>query len=106
MRSGPECTDLALVGVGRPDVMYSTPDHRGNAPERQTPMPSSSIPMAKTKCPKRSGAPLRQVAAGRSVVAKLELTEERKLSRRVAAVLAYLYDPGQGSGTGPTIRTD
>jgi DNA-binding NarL/FixJ family response regulator len=41
-----------------------------------------------------------------SIFTKLELTEERKLSCRVTAVLAYLHDPSHGGGTGPTIGTD
>jgi len=41
-----------------------------------------------------------------AIFTKLQLTAEPKLSRRVAAVLTYLHDPGRQSGTRPTTVTD
>jgi DNA-binding NarL/FixJ family response regulator len=41
-----------------------------------------------------------------SIFSKLGLAEERSVSRRVAAVLAYLRDTGRGSTTDPTFKPE
>lgn len=41
-----------------------------------------------------------------SIFSKLGLADERSVSRRVAAVLAYLRDTGRGSTTDPTFKPE